>query len=96
MATGLHDGRSTRIPGSNHRRVYQSIDLLRQITLGESIEVAEKIVVIGGGNVAMDITRLLARMQRQKFGKVQLIATSLETEDIMPADREEVVVPYPF
>jgi len=39
----------------------------------------------------MDITRSLARMQRQKFGKVQLIATSLETEDIMPADREEVV-----
>jgi glutamate synthase (NADPH/NADH) small chain len=59
--------------------------------LGEPIEVAEKIVVIGGGNVAMDITRSLARMQRQKYGKVQLIATSLETEDIMPADREEVV-----
>ncbi len=90
-ATGLHDGRSTRIPGTDHANVYQSIDLLRKITLGEPIEVAEKIVVIGGGNVAMDITRSLARMQRQKYGKVQLIATSLETEDIMPADREEVV-----
>ena len=90
-ATGLHDGRSTRIPGTDHANVYQAIDLLRKITLGEPIEVAEKIVVIGGGNVAMDITRSLARMQRQKFGKVQTIATSLETEDIMPADREEVV-----
>lgn len=90
-ATGLHDGRSTRIPGTDHASVYQAIDLLRKITLGEPIEVAEKIVVIGGGNVAMDITRSLARMQRQKFGKVQTIATSLETEDIMPADREEVV-----
>jgi glutamate synthase (NADPH) small chain len=90
-ATGLHDGRSTRIPGTDHSNVYQAIELLRKITLDESIEVAEKIVVIGGGNVAMDITRSLARMQRQKFGRVQLIATSLETEDIMPADREEVV-----
>lgn len=90
-ATGLHDGRSTRIPGTDHANVYQAIDLLRKITLGEPIDVAEKIVVIGGGNVAMDITRSLARMQRQKFGKVQTIATSLETEDIMPADREEVV-----
>lgn len=90
-ATGLHEGRSTRIPGTDHESVYQSIELLRKITLGEPIEVAEKIVVIGGGNVAMDITRSLARMQRQKYGKVQLIATSLETEDIMPADREEVV-----
>jgi glutamate synthase (NADPH) small chain len=90
-ATGLHDGRSTRIPGTNHPNVYQSVDLLRKITLNEPIEVAEKIVVIGGGNVAMDITRSLARLQRQKYGKVQVIATSLETEDIMPADREEVV-----
>ncbi len=91
VATGLHDGRSTRIPGTDHQSVYQSIDLLRKITLNEPIEVAEKIVVIGGGNVAMDITRSLARMQKQKYGKVQLITTSLESEDIMPADREEVV-----
>ncbi len=91
IATGLHDGRSTRIPGSEHSSVYQSIDLLRKITLNEPIEVAEKIVVIGGGNVAMDITRSLARMQRQKYGKVQVIATSLEAEEIMPADREEIV-----
>lgn len=91
VATGLHEGRSTRVPGSEHQNVYQSIDLLRKITLNEPIEVAEKIVVIGGGNVAMDITRSLARLQRQKYGKVQLITTSLESEDIMPADREEVV-----
>lgn len=89
--TGLHLGRSTRIEGTDHEHVYQSIELLRKITAGEEIHVGEKIVVIGGGNVAMDITRSLARLQRQKYGKVQVIATSLETEDKMPADREEVV-----
>ena len=89
--TGLHLGRSTRIPGSDHEDVYQSIDLLSKITRGEEIKVAEKIVVIGGGNVAMDITRSLARLQKQKYGKVQIITTSLETEDILPADVEEVV-----
>ncbi len=91
IATGLHEGRSTRIPGTEHQSVYQSIDLLRKITNNETIEVAEKIVVIGGGNVAMDITRSLVRLQKQKYGKVQVIATSLESEDIMPADREEIV-----
>jgi len=91
IATGLHEGRSTRIPGTEHQSVYQSIDLLRKITNNEPIEVAQKIVVIGGGNVAMDITRSLVRLQKQKYGKVQVIATSLESEDIMPADREEVV-----
>ena len=89
--TGLHLGRSTRIEGSDHKDVYQAIDLLRQITLGEEVYLTEKIVVIGGGNVAMDITRSLARLQQQKYGKVEIIATSLETEDKMPADREEVV-----
>ncbi|MEA2096844.1 MAG: FAD-dependent oxidoreductase, partial [Candidatus Cloacimonadota bacterium] len=89
--TGLHLGRSTRIPGADDKRVYFATDLLREITLGNEIDVAEKIVVIGGGNVAMDITRTLARLQNQKYGKVQVLATSLETEDIMPADREEVV-----
>jgi len=91
IATGLHEGRSTRIPGTEHSSVYQAIELLRKITLNEPIEVAEKIIVIGGGNVAMDITRSLARLQKQKYGKVQVIATSLESEDIMPADREEIV-----
>jgi len=89
--TGLHLGRSTRINGSDHKDVYYSTDLLRKIALEEDIPVGKKIVVIGGGNVAMDITRSLARLQNQKYGKVDITATSLESEDIMPADREEVI-----
>lgn len=90
-ATGLHQGCSTRIPGTDHKDVYQAIDLLRAITKGEDIPVKEKIIVIGGGNVAMDISRSMARLQMQKFGEVNLITTSLETEDIIPADREEIM-----
>ncbi|MCD4819225.1 MAG: FAD-dependent oxidoreductase, partial [Candidatus Cloacimonetes bacterium] len=89
--TGLHLGRSTRVPGSDDKRVYFATDLLREVSLGNEIDVAEKIVIIGGGNVAMDITRTLARLQNLKYGKVQIVTTSLETEDIMPADREEIV-----
>jgi len=89
--TGLHLGRGTGIDGSDNEHVYFSTDLLRQITQGEDIEVAKKIVVIGGGNVAMDITRSLARMQNEKYGKADIIVTSLEKEENMPADREEVV-----
>ncbi len=89
--TGLHLGRSTGIPGSDNEHVYYATDLLRQITAGEEIEVTDQIVVIGGGNVAMDITRSLARMQNQKFGKVNIITTALEREKNLPADLEEVV-----
>lgn len=91
IGTGLHLGRSTGIPGSDHKHVFQSIDLLREITQGKEIMVPEKVVVIGGGNVAMDITRSIARLQKIKYGKVGVIATSLEKEEVMPADREEIV-----
>ena len=90
VGTGLHLGRSTRIPGTDHEHVYQSIDLLREITQGKEIHVPEKVVVIGGGNVAMDITRSMARLQMKKYGKVQVIATALESDKNMPADREEI------
>lgn len=89
--TGLHLGRSTMLENADHPGVLQSIDLLRKITLGEEFDVPEKIVVIGGGNVAMDITRSLARMQRQKYGKVNVTATCLEPSDGMLADEEEVI-----
>jgi len=89
--TGLHLGRSTRIPGTDHKSVYQSVDLLRDIVTGAPVPVEKKVVVIGGGNVAMDITRSMARLQMEKYGEVNVIATSLEDEEHMPADREEVV-----
>ena len=88
--TGLNLGRSTRLENSDHKNVLQSIDLLRKIVLGEEFYVPEKIVVIGGGNVAMDITRSLARVQRQKYGKVNIVTTCLEPTDGMLADDEEV------
>ena len=89
--TGLHLGRSTMLENADHKKVFQSIDLLRDIALGKELYVPEKIVVIGGGNVAMDITRSLARIQRQKYGKVNVTATCLEPHDAMLADDEEVI-----
>ncbi|MCK5823860.1 MAG: FAD-dependent oxidoreductase [Ichthyobacteriaceae bacterium] len=88
--TGLHLGRSTGIPGSDNKHVYASPDLLRWIVEGKEFEVPENVVVIGGGNVAMDITRSMARLQMKKYGKVGVITTALEGEDKMPADREEI------
>ena len=90
VAVGLHQGRSTRIPGSDHDDVYSAVELLRRITLGDTFEVPETVVVIGGGNVAMDIARSLARLQRQRYGKVGVTLVALEAEDLMLADREEI------
>ncbi|NNJ85200.1 MAG: FAD-dependent oxidoreductase, partial [Gammaproteobacteria bacterium] len=90
LAIGLHLGRSTRIPGSDHKAVTKSVDLLRAITEGKTIEAPRQVVVIGGGNVAMDIARSMARLQKQIYGEVNLTVTALEDFDHFLADPEEV------
>jgi glutamate synthase (NADPH/NADH) small chain len=90
LAIGLHLGRSTRIPGSDHEQVRKAVDLLRMITEGERFKVPKQAVVIGGGNVAMDIARSLARLQKQQFGEVEITVTALEDMAHFLADPEEV------
>ena len=97
LASGFSMGRSTRIPGTDHPNVRQALPVLSEIRdyvrgdRTEEIKIAEKMVVIGGGNVAFDIARSLARLQKVKYGKVNLTLTCLESRDIMPADEEEII-----
>ncbi|MBT8419824.1 MAG: FAD-dependent oxidoreductase, partial [Gammaproteobacteria bacterium] len=56
----------------------------------KTIEAPRQVVVIGGGNVAMDIARSMARLQKQTYGEVNLTVTALEDFDHFLADPEEV------
>jgi len=91
VAIGLQNGRSTRVPGSDHKDVVKAVDLLRMIPQGEAFDVPKSAVVIGGGNVAMDIARSLARLQKQKYDKVNVVVSALEQlGKTFLADEEEV------
>lgn len=90
VAVGFPGGRSTRVENYDHPDVGLAILLLNRIRLGEEIPVHENVVIIGGGNVAMDIARSMARLQKMKYGKVSICLTCLESETEMPADREEI------
>ncbi len=90
LAIGLQIGRSTRIPGTDAQGVEKAVDLLRMVGEGVAIPVPRSAVVIGGGNVAMDIARTLARQQRQSFGRVAITVTALEDFEHFLADTEEV------
>ena len=90
LALGLQLGRSTRIPSSEHPQVLKAVDILRRVTAGETFAVPRSIVVIGGGNVAMDAARTLARRQRQDHGVVQVTVTALEDFEHFLADPEEI------
>jgi len=90
LAIGLHKGRSTRIPGTEHPRVMTAVDLLRQVAAGEGPQAPASAVVIGGGNVAMDAARTVARMQTAHGQAVHVTATTLETREQMFASEEEI------
>jgi glutamate synthase (NADPH/NADH) small chain len=90
MAVGLQFGRSTRIPGSDQPGVHRAVDLLRDIVLGKPVAVPARAVVIGGGNVAMDIARSLARLQTIQHGTVGITVTAVQSEGHFPADPEEI------
>ena len=90
LGLGLQLGRSTRIPGADHDAVVKAVDVLKWVTADTSFDVPESAVVIGGGNVAMDAARTLARLQKQAHGKVQVTVSALEDFDHFLADPEEV------
>ncbi len=90
LAIGLQEGRQTRIPKSDHEKVYRAVDLLDKITAGEEFELPHCAVIIGGGNVAMDIARSIARLQKQQYGLVDVVLTAMEEQQHFMADADEI------
>jgi len=67
MAFGLHRSRDLNLPGNDLDGVVKGIDFLLNVNLGYRFEVGKRVVVIGGGNVAIDVARSAVREQQQKL-----------------------------
>ena len=61
LAVGAHRSRDLSIPGVNLDGVHKGIDFLLNVNLGYQFTIGKKVIVIGGGNVAMDVARSAAR-----------------------------------
>jgi len=81
---------STRI--KNVEKCILALNFLRENKIGKNVKVGEEIIVIGGGNVAMDVAREALRLQHMQYPdqKVVTKTVSLEDWDIMPATKEEI------
>lgn len=84
LGTGLHKSRNLKVDGEDIPGIFQASDFLRRINLGDTIDVGSKVVVIGGGNVAIDAARVSKRL-----GADVEIYYRRRQED-MPADGEEI------
>jgi len=62
LAIGAHGERRMNIPGENLKGVYWGVEFLRNANLGKQVEIGSSVVVIGGGNSAMDCARVAKRM----------------------------------
>ena len=86
VAIGAQQGRKLGIEGEEAEAVISGVDFLRTLNLGEPTSVSGRVVVIGGGNVAIDVARSSARLN----GVTQTELFCLESRDTMPAHKEEV------
>jgi len=84
LATGAHRGKGLKIPGSDAAGIINGIDLLKAMNLGKKIPLGKRVVVIGGGNVAMNAAMTCLRLGVRD---VQLVC--LEKREEMPAHRWE-------
>lgn len=67
IAIGAHQDKKTGIPGENSKNVISAVEMLRSIGDNEMPDFTGKqVVVIGGGNVAMDVTRSSIRLGADK------------------------------
>lgn len=85
VAIGLQGGRKAGIPGEDAVGVETGVDFLRRINLDLTQKLAGKTVVVGGGNVAVDVARSAVRA-----GASEVTMLCLESEAEMPAAKDEV------
>ena len=80
LATGLHASRSLGVDGENLDNVLPGVPFLRDAALHKDITIGKNVVVIGGGNVAVDVS-LTAR----RLGAETVKMVCLEARHEMPA-----------
>ena len=85
VAIGAQGGRRTGVPGEDAEGVQTGVDFLRRLNLGEATTLSGDTVVVGGGNVAVDVARAAVRA-----GKGHVTMLCLESEAEMPAAPDEV------
>jgi len=85
VAIGAQAGRNLGLEGENAMGVITGVDFLRKVSLGESLKMEGPAIVIGGGNVAIDVARTAERV-----GASQIDMYCLENRQEMPALEEEI------
>ncbi len=85
LAPGCHKSRSLQIDGMNLQGVLHGIEFLRAVNEGRPPAIGGRVVVIGGGNVAVDVA-----LCSRRLGAAEVTMVCLECREEMPAHEWEV------
>ncbi len=85
IAIGMQGGRLAGVPGEDAEGVETGVDFLRRINKDHSVKLGGKTIVVGGGNVAIDVAGSALRA-----GSETVTMYCLEQFDEMPASKDEV------
>jgi len=85
VAIGAQAGRNLGLEGEDAEGVMTGVEFLRKVNLGEDLKTEGKVIVIGGGNVAIDVARTAERI-----GASEIDMYCLESREEMPALDEEI------
>ena len=80
MATGLHLSRRLNVEGEDLPGVVEGVEFLRNAALGRNVALGSRVIVIGGGNVAIDVA-----LSARRLGAKEVSLVCLEKREEMPA-----------
>jgi NADH-quinone oxidoreductase subunit F len=92
IGAGAQKSQRVGVPGEdeNLQGLYYGLSFLRDAKLEREIYIGRRVVVIGGGNVALDVARSALRIPWRGEGEREVHVVCLETRDEMPAFEEEI------
>lgn len=85
LAIGCQGGRRVGVPGEDAVGVFTGVEFLHMVNNGEAVHLSGRTVVVGGGNVAVDVARSAVRA-----GSDEVSMYCLEDRETMPAAEDEV------
>jgi formate dehydrogenase beta subunit len=99
IACGAKRSRALPIPNADAIGVMGGVDFLRDVSLGKDVSLGQRVIVIGGGNVAYDVARTVLRQEEYDVSRTaarmagvrEVNLVCLESLEEMPADTVEIL-----
>jgi NADPH-dependent glutamate synthase beta subunit-like oxidoreductase len=96
VALGAHKGLNLRVQGEDASNVFTGTDFLHRLNVGEKVEVGDNVVIIGGGDTAIDAARVARRLGAKAtilYRRTRKEMPAID-EEIVGAEQEDVKIDY--